>query len=103
REFAYVTAFAGWFAASAKSSANMPEGAGLITEMVFLDDCVRLAMYDPEIPKNAKSALTAFPDYVRNGTLAPSSPQVSLAAKSPERYALHAGHRCSESLNRHRQ
>ena len=105
REFAYVTAFAGLVTAHARgertagSAPKIPNAAGLITEMVFLDDCVRLAMYDPEISKPAKTALTAFPDYVRNGTLSPGH----MDGQSAECYALVAGRRFSEALGRHRQ
>jgi hypothetical protein len=105
REFAYVSAFAGLVTAHARaertsgSGAKIPSAAGLITEMVFLDDCVRLAMYDPAISKPAKTALTSFPDYVRNGILSPALSD----AHSAEGYALAAGRRCSEALNHYRQ
>jgi hypothetical protein len=105
REFAYVTAFAGLAASQARAertsgtAAKIPEAAGLITEMVFLDDCVRLAMYDPEISKPAKTALTTLPDFVHQGILSPHS----IDAKSAEGYALLAGHRFSEALKRQRQ
>ena len=105
REFAYLTAFAGLLSDKAEAARNraeisrIPSAAGLITEMIFVDDCVRLAMYDPGISKAAKTALTSFPDYVRNGSLCPES----LAPHSAETYALAAGRKCSEALNRYRQ
>jgi hypothetical protein len=105
RDFAYVSAFAGLVAAQARgertsgSTGKTPNAAGLITEMVFLDDSVRLAMYDAEISKPAKAALTTFPDFVRNGALSPA--QIDTA--SGEGYALAAGHRISGALTQHRQ
>jgi hypothetical protein len=104
REFAYVSALAGALsnAAGAKGAttqpARIPEAAGLITEMVFLDDCVRLAMYDPALSAASKSALAEHSDFVRNGALSPSN----AAAKSALEYALAAGRVFSAALQRHR-
>ena len=101
REFSLVTAMAGALAKPGRSepAARIPEAAGLITESVFLDDCVRIAMYDPGVSPAAKKALTSQGDFVRNGALFPgSSPP-----KTEEEFALHAGKICSASLMRHRK
>jgi hypothetical protein len=103
RQFAYVTGLTGAFAASGAGApahtppARVPEAAGLLSEMVFLDDCVRLAMYDNAIDGEVKKALTAHPDFVRNGALWPGK-----APKTGEETALAAGHSCSAALDRHR-
>src|SRR5215831_21192814 len=105
RDFAYLTAFAGLVSANARAerppehSGKIPAAAGLITEMTFLDDCVRLAMYDPEISKAAKTALTSFPDFVHNGTLSPPA----VGTKSQEAFALTAGRHCSAAFRQHRK
>lgn len=105
REFAYLSGFAGLAAVHGRaertsgSAVKVPDAAGLITEMVFLDDCVRLAMYDPGISKPAKTILTGLGDYVRNGVLSPAGTD----ATSAEGYALAAGRQCSAALTRHRQ
>ena len=64
----------------------------------MVDDCVRLAMYDAALSPAAKTALTAHPDFVRNGALWPAS-----ETRSGETFALSAGRLASESLRRHRQ
>jgi len=104
RQFAYVSAFAGAVAAGKHGEAavqpgRIPEAAGLITEMVFLDDCVRIAMYDPALSAAAKTALTDNGDFVRNGALSPASS----ASKTPAQFALAAGRLSSEALNRQRR
>ena len=105
RQFAYVSAFAGAVAAGARSDAapahsgKVPEAAGLITEMVFLDDCVRVAMYDPALSAAAKTALAEYGDFVRDGALSPAGSGAQTAAQ----YALSAGRLSSEALNRHRR
>src|ERR1700744_6525051 len=104
RQFAYVSALAGMVLEQAQGKSkeiaaeNIPDAAGMITEMVFLDDCVRIAMYDPTLSKTAQKALTAFPGFVRNGALSPL-----LDASSPERYALAAGRVYSEAFHSHRK
>ena len=105
REFSYVAALSGALlpqgrAERARSSpSNLPNAAGLISEMVFLDDCVSIAMYDADLSPASKTALTAYPDFVRNGALWPASPN----AKNAEQFALSAGHVCSEALAKHRR
>jgi len=105
RAFGYVTAFAGalsnaaWARREPDQSGRVPDAAGLITEIVFLDDCTRVAMYDPALSGAAKTALTAHPDFVRNGALSPAG----LDIQNGEKYALGAGRLWSETLNRHRQ
>lgn len=104
REFAYLSALAGAILDRAHASpleghaGKTAEAAGLITEMVFLDDCVRLAMYDDAFSKKAKKALTDFPDFVRNGGLSP----VDLKSGSAETFALVAGRHFSTALQKHR-
>jgi hypothetical protein len=106
RQFAYVTAF-GSAASSAPLSRNAarpqaartPESAGLITEMVFLDDCVRLAMYDPALPAASKNALAGNADWVRSGALSPAAAE----APTPVLYALLAGRLFSEALMEQRK
>lgn len=104
RQFAYVTTLAGAMrspvqSASAATPRNIPEAAGLITEMVFLDDCVRVAMYDPALSNAAKTALAENGDLIRNGAL---SPAVS-GAKTAAEFALAAGRESSEILHRYRR
>jgi hypothetical protein len=84
---------------AAAAAGRIPEAAGLITEMVFLDDCVRIGMYDRALPAAAKVALTAHPDFVRNGALWPSGGDSSTS----EKFALAAGRACSRALERERQ
>jgi hypothetical protein len=104
RQFAKVTGLTGAFAATGSGATvhsrpgRIPEAAGLMSEIVFLDDCVRLAMYDPGLGGELKKALTAHPDFVRNGALWPGA-----AAKSSEEAALAAGHVCAQALRRHRR
>jgi hypothetical protein len=104
REFAYVSALAGIVleqapASPSKGNSGKPsEAAGLLTEMIFVDDCVRLAMYDDALSKNAKKALTDFPDFVRNGLLSPPD----LKSESAEKHALVAGRHLSAALREHR-
>jgi hypothetical protein len=105
REFAYVTGFSSALAAAGTGGATVhprpgriPEAAGLVSEMVFLDDCVRLSMYDPAAKPEVKKALTAHPDFVRNGALWPGAP-----AGSSEEIALAAGHGFFQALRRHRK
>jgi len=103
REFAYATGLTGAFAAAGSGATvhsrpgRIPEAAGLLSEIIFLDDCVRLAMYDPGVGAGVKKALTSHPDFVHNGVLWPGG-----AAKSSEEVALAAGHACAEALRRHR-
>jgi len=105
RKFAYLSALASAATATVRGektaapAARIPEAAGLIAEMIFLDDCVRLAMYDTELSNTEKTALTAHPDFVRNGALSPPAS----GEKTGEKFALAAGRICSEMLNRHRQ
>jgi hypothetical protein len=105
RQFAYITAFAG--AASAAplppktarpAAARTPESAGLLTEMVFLEDCVRLAMYDPALPAASKTALAENTDWVRSGALSPAATE----ARTPVLFALLAGRLFSETLKEQR-
>jgi hypothetical protein len=103
REFAYVSAFAGALATPALGGRagqpeRIPEGAGLITELVFIDDCVRVAMYDPALSGAAKTALTSHGDFVRNGVFFPGGSD----AKTAEVYALAAGKVFSAALARRR-
>jgi hypothetical protein len=101
RQFTYVTTL-GAAATGARGQrtttpiAHIPEAAGLITEMVFLDDCVRLAMYDASLAAPFKTCLTSRADFVRNGALWRGS------GTTPEATALSAGRAASESLYRHR-
>lgn len=103
RQFAYVSGLTGAFAAAGAGApvhtrpGRIPEAAGLITEMVFFDDCVRLAMFDSAIHGEVKKALTAHPDFVHNGVLWPGT-----TPKTAEEIALSAGHSCAAVLNRHR-
>jgi hypothetical protein len=104
RQFAYVSALAGVVAGTrgqgaAAQTGRIPEAAGLITEMVFLDDCIRIAMYDSTLSAAAKTALTEQADFVRDGALSPAGS----GAKSSARFALSAGRLWSEVLNQHRQ
>jgi hypothetical protein len=103
REFAYLSAFAGALSTPAHAGRagqpeRIPEAAGLIAEMVFIDDCVRVAMYDPALPAAAKTALTSHGDFVRNGVFFPDG---SVAVTS-EIYALEAGKLFSAALARRR-
>ena len=105
-EIAYVTAFAGLVAAKAQgertagSAVKIPGAAGLITEMVFLDDCVRLAMYDPEISKDRQDrAHYTLPDYVGTGRFL--RPVRILSPRKDTHSAV--GRCCSEALHLHRQ
>jgi len=105
RQFAYVTALLGAAgsrtrrADAAHSPAAVPEAAGLIIEMVFLDDCVRVAMYDPALPEPAKTALAENGDFFRNGALSPAGS----GGKDAAAFALAAGRVSSEILRRHRR
>jgi hypothetical protein len=103
RQFAYVTALSGAVAGTRAEGAaaqpgRIPEAAGLITEMVFLDDCIRVAMYQPALSEAAKNALAEYSDFVRNGALAPAG-----SARTAQQFALTAGRLCSEALNRRRR
>lgn len=105
REFAYVTAIAGLVSGARRAESatgqavKAPEVAGLITEMVFIDDCVRVAIYDRGVSVPAKTALTSHGDFVRNGVLAPAGSE----ARTAETFALAAGRSFSETLHRYRQ
>lgn len=109
RQFACLTTIAGAVAPgalaergtdrAATAAGHVPEAAGLITEMVFLDDCVRIGMYDRGLPAAAKRALTAHPDFVRNGAVWPTGADTATA----EKFALAAGRACSRALERQRQ
>jgi hypothetical protein len=103
REFAYLSAFAGALSTPAKAGhaglpEKIPEAAGLITELVFIDDCVRVAMYDPALAGASKTALTSHGDHVRNGVLFPGGSH----AMTGEVYALEAGKIFSKALERQR-
>lgn len=104
RQFAYITAFAGAATgtraeAAATQPGRIPEAAGLITEMVFLDDCIRVAMYDPALSAAAKTALVENAEIFRNAALGPT---VS-GAKTAAQFALAAGKLCSQALSRQRR
>ena len=104
REFAYLSALAGALSTPARAGRagqpeKIPEAAGLITELVFIDDCIRLAMYDPALSGAAKTALTSHGDFVRNGVLFPGGSE----AKTGEVYALEAGKVFSAALTRRRR
>jgi hypothetical protein len=105
RQFAYVTALGSAVTAGTRAGAavtqpgRIPEAAGLITEMVFLDDSIRVAMYDPQLSASAKSALAEYADGFRDGALAPAGP----GAKTPAQAALAAGRLASEALKQHRR
>jgi hypothetical protein len=103
REFAYLSALSGALSTPARAGRagapeRIPEAAGLITELVFIDDCVRVSMYDPTLSSAAKSALTSHGDFARNGLLFPGGSD----AKTPEVYALEAGKIFSTALARRR-
>lgn len=104
RQFAYVSALAGAVAGTRSQGApaqtgKIPEAAGLITEMVFLDDCIRVAMYDPMLSAAAKTALAEQADFVRDAALSPAGS----GAKTAGQFALAVGRLWSEALNRHRR
>jgi len=104
RQFAYVTALgsavsAGTRAVAGTQTGSIPEVAGLLSEMVFLDDCVRVAMYDPKLSVAAKTALAEHGDHVRDGALSPAGS----SANTAPHFALTAGRLASEAFKRHRQ
>jgi hypothetical protein len=104
RQFAYVTALgsavsAGTRTAAGTQAGRIPEVAGLFSEMVFLDDSVRVAMYDPKLSVAAKTALAEHGDHVRDGALSPAGS----GANTAPQYALTAGRLASETLNRQRR
>jgi hypothetical protein len=104
RQFAYVAALGSAVSAGTRAAGTqtgrIPEVAGLIAETVFLDDCVRVAMYDSNLSIAAKTALAAHGDHVRNGALSPAR---SGDANTGPQFALTTGRLASETLNRHRR
>jgi hypothetical protein len=105
RQFAYLTAMASAVAGEMRAQGNSaksvdaPDAAGLITEMVFLDDCARLAAYDPALSTASKHALATYTDHLHDGALSPESG----TPKKPTQYALVAGRLCAQALSRNRK
>jgi hypothetical protein len=104
RQFACVTALAGAAPAGALAQrgavqpGRIPDSAGLISEMVFLDDCVRVAMYDPSLPAAAKTALTGHPEGIHNGAQSPAG----IASQTAPQFALASGRLLSAAFHSRR-